>query len=43
MQAAGVDNYNHFTHVPEPLEDLSDEAIAWHQRIIEAQSKVVYN
>ena len=43
MLVAGIDNYNHFTHVPEPLEDLSDEAIAWHQRIIEAQSKVIYN
>ncbi len=42
MLVAGEDNYHHFTHVPAPQQDLSDDAITWHQRIINAQSKVIY-
>lgn len=43
MLVTGRDNYNHFTHVPSPQQDLSDQAVAWHQQIIKAQSKVIYN
>jgi chlorinating enzyme len=42
MLATGVDHYHHFTQIPEPTEDLSEEAVTWHQRIIDAQSKVIY-
>lgn len=38
----GEDRYGHFRHVPAPAGDLSQEALAWHRRILSAQNEVLY-
>jgi hypothetical protein len=39
----GEDRYGHFRHVPPPSSDLSDEAMAWHARILDAQNDAMYH
>lgn len=38
----GEDRFGHFRHVPEPAEDLSGDALAWHARILRAQNEAMY-
>lgn len=42
MLVRGEDRLGHFEQVPPPAEDLSDEARAWHNRILEAQNEAMY-
>ena len=42
MLVSGSDKYNNFIHVPAPQEDLSEQALAWHKKILDAQNKVFY-
>ena len=42
MLVRGEDRYGHFTLVPPPAADLSDEAMAWHARILAAQNQAIY-
>lgn len=39
----GNDCHGHFRHVPPPRGDLSEEALAWHRRILDAQNKAMYD
>jgi ectoine hydroxylase-related dioxygenase (phytanoyl-CoA dioxygenase family) len=39
----GEDRYGHFHHIPSPAEDLDEEAIAWHTRILKAQNEALYD
>ena len=43
MPVRGSDRYGHFHHVPPPAEDLSAEALAWHERILGAQNAALYD
>ena len=42
MLVRGEDRYGHFEHVPSPREDLSEQARAWHNRILAAQNEAMY-
>ncbi len=42
MLVRGQDRYGHFQLVPPPQEDLSDEAMAWHRRVMAAQNEALY-
>jgi ectoine hydroxylase-related dioxygenase (phytanoyl-CoA dioxygenase family) len=42
MLVRGEDRHGHFHLVPPPKEDLSEEALAWHGRILEAQNEALY-
>lgn len=42
MLVRGTDRHAHFRHVPSPREDLSDEALLWHGRIMSAQNEALY-
>ena len=42
MLVRGEDRYGHFKLVPPPRADLSDEAMAWHARILAAQNEAIY-
>ena len=42
MLVRGEDRYGHFERVPPPDEDLSTEALAWHNRILTAQNEAMY-
>ena len=42
MLVRGEDRYGHFEHVSAPEEDLSDSALAWHNRILTAQNEAMY-
>ena len=42
MPVRGKDRHGHFRHVPPPREDLSDEALSWHGRILSAQNEALY-
>lgn len=42
MLVRGEDNYGHFQPVPPPEEDLSQEALEWHHRILNAQNETLY-
>ena len=39
----GEDRYGNFHHVPSPEADLSDAAMAWHNRILTAQNVAIYD
>ena len=43
MPVRGQDRYGHFHHVPAPAEDLSEQALAWHGRILTAQNEALYD
>lgn len=43
MLVRGQDRYGHFQHLPAPAADLSDEALAWHKRILTAQNEALYD
>lgn len=43
MLVRGEDRHGHFHLVPPPREDLSDEALAWHERILTAQNEALYD
>ena len=38
----GEDRFGHFELVPPPEDDLAPEALAWHRRILDAQSEALY-
>ena len=38
----GEDRHGHFELVPPPEDDLAPEALAWHRRILHAQSEALY-
>ena len=38
----GEDRHGHFELVPPPEDDLAPEALAWHRRILRAQSEALY-
>ena len=42
MLVRGEDRHGHFKLVPPPEADLSDEAMAWHARILAAQNEAIY-
>ncbi len=42
MLVRGEDRYGHFLPVPAPRQDLSDDALAWHRRILTAQNETMY-
>lgn len=42
MLVRGEDRYGHFEVVPPPTEDLSEEAMSWHHRILNAQNETLY-
>ena len=42
MLVRGKDDYNNFVHIPSPTEDLSADALAWHNRILTTQNEAVY-
>ncbi|NNE23232.1 MAG: phytanoyl-CoA dioxygenase family protein, partial [Rhizobiales bacterium] len=39
----GEDRYGHFVHVPWPSEDMSKEALSWHNRILNTQNEAMYD
>ena len=39
----GEDRHGNFEHVPSPREDLSEEALAWHHRILTIQNEAMYD
>lgn len=43
MLVRGEDRYENFHHVPSPDDDLSDQAMAWHGRILKAQNDAMYD
>jgi len=43
MLVRGKDSYGNFKLVPPPEEDMSDDAIRWHGRILEAQNEAMYD
>ncbi|MFT5708294.1 MAG: hypothetical protein ACI9ES_002596 [Oceanospirillaceae bacterium] len=43
MLVSGEDKYQHFIHVPAPLEDLSKASMSWHNNILEAQNNIIFN
>lgn len=43
MLVRGEDRYSHFRLVPAPSDDLSDDAMTWHQRILIAQNEAMYD
>jgi non-heme Fe2+,alpha-ketoglutarate-dependent halogenase len=43
MLMRGEDRYGNFTLVPPPKDDLTDEAMAWHARILDAQNQAMYD
>lgn len=43
MLVRGEDRHQHFRHVPPPGDDLADEAMAWHSRILNAQNDAMYH
>lgn len=43
MPVRGEDRFGHFRHIPSPTEDLADEAIAWHHKILIAQNEAMYD
>ncbi len=43
MLVRGEDHYNHFHHIPQPVSDLSEDAISWHNRILTAQNTALYD
>ncbi len=43
MLVRGEDRYDHFITVPPPQTDLSDQALAWHRRILSAQNEALYD
>jgi chlorinating enzyme len=42
MLVRGTDKYGHFIHTPAPKADLSADAMLWHERVLNAQNKVIY-
>ena len=42
MLVRGQDRFGHFQLVPPPEEDLSDQAMAWHRRVLAAQNQALY-
>lgn len=42
MLVRGKDRFGHFQNIPSPQDDLSDDAIAWHERILRAQNEAMY-
>lgn len=42
MLVRGSDKYDHFIHTPSPKADLSEDAMLWHERVLNAQNKVIY-
>lgn len=42
MLVRGEDHHGHFRQVPAPLDDLTDEALAWHRTILGAQNQAMY-
>lgn len=43
MLVRGEDRFGNFLPVPPPEEDLSKDALAWHQRILDAQNETLYD
>jgi chlorinating enzyme len=43
MLVRGKDPYGHFEQVPPPQSDMSEEAVAWHNRVIAAQNGALYD
>lgn len=43
MLVRGEDRYHHFEHVPAPGGDLSEKALMWHNRILDAQNEAMYD
>ncbi|MBT5435218.1 MAG: phytanoyl-CoA dioxygenase family protein [Alphaproteobacteria bacterium] len=39
----GQDRFGHFEHVPAPQANFSSDAMAWHQRILDAQNTVIFD
>ena len=39
----GNDRHGNFTHVPLPQDDLSEDALAWHNRILTTQNQAMYD
>ncbi|NNE23602.1 MAG: phytanoyl-CoA dioxygenase family protein [Rhizobiales bacterium] len=39
----GEDRYGNFVHVPWPKEDLSKDALSWHNRILNSQNEAMYD
>lgn len=42
MLVRGEDRYGHFSLVPPPSDDLSEDAMAWHLRVHAAQNQALY-
>ena len=42
MLVRGDDRYGHFQLMPPPREDLSDEALDWHCRVLTNQNEAIY-
>ena len=43
MLVRGEDRHGHFRLVPPPSEDLSEDAISWHHRILTAKTEALYD
>ena len=43
MLVRGEDRCGHFRLVPAPRDDLSDDAMTWHRRILTAQNEAIYD
>ena len=39
----GEDRFGHFQQVPSPVGDMTDDATAWHHRILTAQNEAMYD
>ena len=42
MLVRGEDRFGHFNLVPPPQDDLSDQSLSWHRRILIAQNEALY-
>ena len=42
MLVCGEDRYGNFQLMPPPREDLSDEALDWHRRVLTTQNEAIY-
>jgi ectoine hydroxylase-related dioxygenase (phytanoyl-CoA dioxygenase family) len=43
MLVRGVDEYNHFEHLPEPQNELDAAGLAWHRKMISAHQEALYD
>jgi len=43
MLVRGVDEYNHFEHLPAPLGELDAKGLSWHRKMLAAHQEALYD